>query len=544
MPSISLDKKKVLHYLGKKVNDETLRDRIAMLGTDLESITEDEINVEVFPNRPDMLSEEGFARSLASFLGIRRGLTKYKIHKSKYESNLEKEAIRIRPYVGNAVVKGIKMNDYTIKSLMNMQEKLHGTQCRDRKKASIGVYDLDTIKFPLNYIAVDKDFSFTPLFSEKKMTVKEILEKHPKGKDYAHLLPGPKYTVWIDSNEKVLSLPPIINSIDTAVTEKTKNLFVDVTGTHKRTVSETLNIVVSQLAEMGGEIYEIKVNGEPCPNLDPKSMVLKVNYVNKMLGLDLKPDKMATFLHKMGHGAEVHKNSLIVNVPAYRVDILHPIDLVEDVAIAYGYENFREEIPKVSTIGEESKDEIVIRKLANICAGFSLIEVYNYHLTNCNDLFKKMRCQKDNIMELLNSKNENYDVIRNTLLPGLMKILSENKHHEYPQIIFEIGRIVRPNANAENGAVEDINLSIALCHNNADFSSIKSHIKSIVREAGKTVSFKEGKNPSFIEGRCARIFINEREAGIMGEIHPKVLNNFDIELPVAALEINTEKLRD
>ena len=125
--------------------------------------------MEVFPNRPDMLSEEGFARALASFLGIRHGLTKYKIHKSKYESHLEKEAIKIRPYVGNAVVKGIKMNDYTIKSLMNMQEKLHGTQCRDRKKASIGVYDLDKIKFPLDYIAVDKSFSFKPLFSNKEI---------------------------------------------------------------------------------------------------------------------------------------------------------------------------------------------------------------------------------------------------------------------------------------------------------------------------------------------------------------------------------------
>lgn len=549
MPKVSLNKKKVMSYLGKGMDGPKLADRISMLGTDLERVTNDEIIVEIFPNRPDMLSEEGFARALSSFVGARAGLREYKVRASDYESHLDKEAIDVRPFAANAVVKGIKMGDYGVKSLMNMQEKLHGTQCRDRKKASIGVYDLDAIQFPLRYLAVDSGFAFRPLFSERRMTVREILEEHPKGREYAHLLPGPKYTVWMDAKDRVLSLPPIINSAETAVTEKTRNLFVDVTGTHLRTVQQALNIVVAQLADMGGEIWEVKVNGISYPNMKPTRMRLKIGYANKLLGLEMDGKGLCRLLERMGHGAGLEGDAVAVDVPAYRADVLHPMDLAEDAAIAHGYENFEPYIPEVSTIGEESPLEIHMRKTAEICSGFGFLECYNYHLTSEKEQFARMERGGDymkrpgaQFMRIINSSSESCNIVRNALLPGLMKVLSENKHHEYPQNLFEVGRAIFPDKSAENGAFEAPSLAVVMCSSGADFSSIKSVAESIARECGKKMEFREGKDPSFMEGRCATIVVGKRAVGTMGEISPKVLNNYGLELPVAALEMGVDSL--
>ncbi|RLG21632.1 phenylalanine--tRNA ligase subunit beta [Candidatus Micrarchaeota archaeon] len=544
MPNIILNKRKVLDYLGKEISDKELIEKIPMLGTDLSAVTDAEIDVEIFPNRPDMLSEEGFARALSSFLGIRTGLRRYAVKKSDYKSILEKDAVKIRPFVANAVVKGIEVDDYTVKSLMQMQEKLHTTQCRNRKKASIGLYDLDTITFPLTYKAVDSSFKFRPLGYDNEMTVKQILEEHPKGKAYGHLLAGPKYPIWIDSKKQVLSLPPIINSAETAVTEKTKNVFIDVTGTHKQTVEQTLNIVVAQLADMGGEIYEVKVNEISYPKLEPLSMEVDIADANRRLGLKLSGSEMAKLLAMMGHEARVKGDVLEVLYPAYRTDILHPVDLINDISIAYGYDNFKEEIPNVYTMGEESYEEILARKIAEVCVGFSFLECYNYHLTNVDEEFKKMNRKAEKYIELANAKNENYNIIRNSLLPGLMKVLSENKHYEYPQNIFEIGRVVFPDEKSENKAREELHLAVALCHKNADFSSIKAVAEAVARECGKKIDVVEEKDPAFIGGRCAAILLDGKKIGVMGEIHPLVLNNFDIELPVSALEIDIKPLGD
>ena len=356
MPTVRLNRKEVESLLSKKVSLEVLKDRISMIGTDLEEINDNEIIVEIFPNRPDMLSEQGFARALSSFMGIKTGLKSYKVKKSIYKVEIDKSVSNVRPNTVCAVVKNLELTDEKIKSLIQIQEKIHVTYGRNRRKASIGIYPLEKIKFPLKYLALSPEkIIFRPLESEKRLSAIEILKNHPTGKEFAHLLKNfSSYPVFIDSNTEILSMPPIINSYNTGkITESTKDVFIECSGFSLETLNKVLNILVTALADMNGEIYEVTViknsKKEVYPNLKPEMMPINKDYVNKILGLNLKDQDIKKLLERMGYGIKGKK----VLVPRYRTDILHEIDLVEDIAIAHGYENLKPLIPNVSTVAEE-----------------------------------------------------------------------------------------------------------------------------------------------------------------------------------------------
>ena len=282
MPTIKLNKKDLLNLIGKKLSDKELKDRISMLGTDLEEVNDNKITVEVFPNRPDMLSSEGFARALSSFIGLKKGLKEYKVKKSNYIVKLDKKVKLVRPYAACAVIKNVTLSEEAIESLMQVQEKLHTTHGRNREKASIGVYNLDKIEFPLTYTTKSKDFEFTPLETSKDKNLSWILENHQKGREFKHLLKNfEEYPIWLDSKNRALSMPPIINAEDTKVTKKTKNLFIDVTGKDEQAVEKALNIIVTSLVDRGGEIYSVKVGNKTYPKLEPNKIRINYSYLNR-----------------------------------------------------------------------------------------------------------------------------------------------------------------------------------------------------------------------------------------------------------------------
>jgi phenylalanyl-tRNA synthetase beta chain len=532
MPTITLDKKDLMNLLGKKVPDEKLKDRISMLGTDLEKVTNDEIEVEIFPNRPDMLSAEGFARALSSFIGIKKGLKEYKVNKSTYKSKKDKKVALIRPFAVNAVVKNVVLNDAAIKSLMQVQEKLHASHGRNRKKVSIGVYDLDKIKFPLTYTTKPKSFKFTPLESSKDMTISEILEKHPKGRDYNTLLENFKECpIWLDANNQVLALIPIINSEETKVDEKTEDLFIDVTGTDIAACEQALNIIVTSLADRGGKIFEVKVDNVSYPNLKPKKIKLKREYINKILGLELTEAQIKALLSKMG----INYSATTASIPAYRTDILSEIDLTEDIAIAYGYENFIPEIPNVATIGGENEFEIFKNKICNILSNSGLIETNTYNLTNKLAQTKSMNLKDLKLVEISNALNEDYNVLRAWMIPSLLEVLKNNKHYDYPQRIFEAGIVF-------NGEKENVRLAVLLASQKTTFTDIKQILDVIFNSLGLTYEMKDIGHDSFIPGRVGRVTCKNKEVAYIGEIHPQVLSNFTLETPVAALELNLADL--
>jgi phenylalanyl-tRNA synthetase beta chain len=539
MPLITIDKQDLLELLGQEIPDDVLSHNISMMGTDLRQVA-DTIDVEIFPDRPDLLSTEGFALALEGYLGIKTGMPHFEICNEGHTAYIDEKVEKVRPFAVCAIIKDIHLSDGAVKSLMQIQEKLHITHGRNRKKVAIGVHDLEKIEFPVTYTTKPKDFSFVPLEWYSPLTMEEILQKHKKGIDYAHLLEGfSEYPLWIDAKGTVLSMPPIINSEDTKVTEDTKHLFLDVTGYSKKALEQALNILVCSLARRGGHIYSVHVfeRGKEFyyPDLTPQHMNLDLDFVNRWLGLDLTGNDVKTFLERMRY--DVTGNA--VNIPAYRADILHPVDIIEDIAKAYGYHNIQEVIPEISTIGEENPLEIFSRRIGYLMAGFNLLEVKNYYLTS-REYFEKTRIT-DTLLEMENAVTQEWNVLRSWLLPEMLYTLQSNKHHEYPQNIFEIGEVIKPDTSLPERTKEELHLAVIICHPRASFTEAKEILKALFTNVGCEFDLEYTDHPTFIPGRCGSIS-TDKDVGIIGEVHPEVLMAWDMENPVACFELDLQKL--
>ena len=544
MPTITINRKVVESLVGKKLPEKELKDRISMLGTDLEQVDDKEIVVEIFPNRPDMLSEQGFARAFSSFIGSKTGLRKYNVKKSGEKVIVDKSLKNVRPYSVCAILKNLKLDDEKIREIIQIQEKLHVTFCRKRKKAAIGIYPIEEIKFPIYFTAKKpEEIVFRPLEWKKEINAKEILEQHPAGIAYKDLLVGlKKYSIFHDANNDILSMPPVINSHKTGrVSDKTKEVFIEVSGYELHTLNYVLNILVTALADMGAQIYSMDVvypdKKLTTPNLEPTKMKFDLKYINKLLGLNLSEKQVKELLEKMGFSYE--KNTVII--PAYRADILHPVDLAEDIAIAFGYENFTPEIPSKATVGQEDSYEKFRKHVANILTGLNLFEISSYHLANQDKQFKDMSFKSDEFVKLANSLSEEFQIMRYWIMPNLMKVLSENTHNEYPQNLFESGKTFKL-GKSDTGVVEDDKLACLLCDNNIDYTKIRQVLDYLFSQIGLKYEIKEAQHPSFISGRSGKIIFNKKELGFIGELHPKVISMFGVEMPIAGFELDLRKV--
>jgi len=543
MPTIVLKKSVLEKVIGKKLPIDKLKDRISMLGTNLEKIESDEIHVEIFPNRPDLLSEQGFARAFSSFIGIKTGLREYKIKSSNCKVIVDK-SVAMRPYTACAIVKNLKFNDERIREIIQMQEKLATTHGRKRKKSCYGIYPLQKINFPITYIAKDpKTIKFKPLGFKEDIPADKIEELHPTGKEYKQITESwTKYPFYIDCKGKVLSMLPYTNSDDLGkIDETTKDVFIECTGTDYQNVEIALNMFVTTLADMGGEIYSIEMiypnKTSTTPNLNPSEMKIDINYVNKRLGLNLNEKEMIKYLASMGFG---YKNGKAL-IPSYRADILHQVDLIEDIAIAYGYENFEEIIPKVATIAQEDEFEKFKKKIIYLLIGLNFLETNSYHLIPKTLQLNNMNIQSE-VIPLVDPISIEYNTLRSWLLPSLLQILKENKHNEYPQNIFEIATVFLPDKQKATLVDEKQHLSIVLCNPEIDYTKIKQVIDYLLRMFSIEYTIKETAHPSFIPGRVAEVIVNKISLGFLGELHPTVLTNFTIDTPIAVCELDCNML--
>ena len=544
MAVINVNKEEFLHLVGKKISNKEIEDAVNALGMDLEKIEGNEITVDITANRPDLLSQSGLAGAVSSFLDIKKGLRKYEVRKSKYAVNIE-NAFGRWPYVACAVVKGAILDDERIKEIIQLQEKLGATFLRNRKKGGIGLYPLKNIKFPVRYTCeTPEKIKFRPLGFSKPATAFEILETHPTGREYADIMSSwEKFPVFLDAAEKIMSMPPIINSEDMGrVMEDTREVFIETTGTDFRTINYALNIVVSSLVDMGGKVYSVKLlKGKKTietPDFNPEEMKFDINYINRLLGLNMNEAVLRKLFLRMGYGI---KNKNTVLVPALRTDIMHQTDLAEDAAVAYGYENLKEEIPEVFTIAEENKLEIFKKKIAEIMCGLGLLEVHSYNLTSRINQAEKMHTAVK-CVELANAINEEYNVLRAWVIPSLLNILSGNKHNEYPQNLFEIGDVFKYNDSRESGVEEFVRLGVCKCHNGVSFTDIKQVLDSLMHALDLNYEIKDAEHNSFIPGRVGRISARGTDIAYIGEIHPQVLSEFNLELPVVVLELNLSEL--
>jgi len=550
MATVEFNIKDFRKLLGQDMSLDEMRERIPMMGVAWDHDTEESFTIEVEPNRPDFLSVEGVVRNLKGILGIEKGLIKYEVHDSKETLKVKKSVKGIREHIVMGIVKNIDIDEDLLKSIIQIQEKLHITHGRRRKKVAIGIHDYDKVKGPFTYECVKPEsVKFIPLDMNQELNLKEILQEHPKGKDYSWILETfEKYPLITDSNGSVLSFPPIINGELTRVTEKTKNLLIDITGTDEIAVNQALNILMALFHDRGGELFSVKIKHEDkeekiTPNLEYWKMELNLDYARKISGLDIKKNEVKDLLEKMRYGVEEKDDKiLIVHIPPYRTDIMHQYDLIEDLVIAYGYDNVKELELSVATESGLKMKEVLTDKIRELMIGFGLNELLTFSLTNKNKLYKMMNTKKMPTVEIENALNNEYSCLRTWLLPGLMETLSINNNKPYPQKVFEIDDCVVPDKNEDTGAKDIRKLAVAIADVNADYTLIKALFDSFAELLDLNVEFKETKNGSFIEGRVASIHYKGKEIGFLGEIHPQVLNNFDIEVPVVALEIELDEI--
>lgn len=547
MPVIEVNLKDFLSLLGEEKPLQEIEERLPMMGVSWEGRTEDSFSIEVFPNRPDMLSIEGLARAYASFTGLRIGLRPYEARESDYVAVVEGRVEAVRPFFASAVIKQIEFDDALIRSIIQMQEKLHITHCRKRRKVSIGLHDLDPIKFPVTYTARPASFSFRPLDERRKMNLTEILRELPKGREYAWILEGMReYPILMDAKGMVLSMPPIINSEHTRIDEATDSIFVDVTATDPKAMNEVLNILVTTFADRGAETYKVANRYMDrvveTPDVAPRTMELETAYVNRLLGVNLTDGQVASYLEQMGHGVKPG-SPVRVLVPCYRTDIMHPIDLVEDVAIAYGYDRFAPEIPEIASPAGEDPLEVFCRRLRNFLVGFGFQETMTFMMTNRRNLFERMCLPAEPVAETENPKTKEYTTLRNRLLPSLMEVLSINKHHPYPQNLFEVDDVVLLDPREETGARTAKRLAVILCHARSNFSEAKAVMNSILGNLGLTqVEIEPTDLPCFIEGRRLVAKVDGRPICWAGELKPEALERWGLEMPVAGLEMDADRL--
>ncbi|MEK6988189.1 MAG: phenylalanine--tRNA ligase subunit beta [Candidatus Thermoplasmatota archaeon] len=537
MTNVDVPYEDLIDLLGKRLTIEEAVDRITFMGSGPEGVQGDVMTFDIFPNRPDLYSVEGIARGLRGYLDLEVGLPRYAVEPSGIEFSVDPSTQRVRPFAVGGIVRGVSLDDYLLRSLVDLQEKLHLTTGRKRRKVAIGIHDLDRVTPPFLYKAVKPhEVRFVPLGLAREMDLAEILSSHEKGKEYASILHGKDvYPIILDSRGKVLSFPPIINGVVTQLTPNTRNLFLDVTGTEFEAVSGVLNILSTALAERGGRIQTVRTTYADrtvdTPDLTQPPYSVNLSRARELLGIDVSPEKAAELLRRMRYDARPSGGRVDVLVPAYRMDILHEVDVAEDIAIAWGYDRYPRELPRRQTIGTPLSKNDFADELRQLLIGYGYQETMS--LTMASD--KEPLATPDRVV-IRNPISEDLTTLRSSLLPGLLNLFKLNKHRELPQRIFEVADVVLDGKNVRHVAA-------AAIHYKASFTEAKSLVLSLLRDVGHTAEIEPDEDGNFLPGRAAAILLEGEDVGHFGEIHPRILEAYTLVQPVMAVELDVEPLR-
>ena len=547
MPKIDVSHKDLCGLIGRKLSTEQLADEVLYAKGELDEVNGDTLKIDIKDtNRPDLWSAEGVAREIRA-RSKKSGLQVYEVRKSSYVVNVDTKSAS-QPMTVSVVAKNIHIDDAFMSQIIQLQEKLSVTFGRNRKDISMGIYDIDKITFPLTYTSLHPEkIRFVPLDFKREINGNEILELHPKGKEFGHLLKGhEQYPIWVDANKNILSMPPIINSDSHGkVVKSTKNVFIECTGYDMKILNTAICILAAQMADRGANLYSVKVNyGKKSiltPDMSPKKFYTTVSYVNKVIGTGLTDKKFIELAEKSLYDAKIVGRKVEILYPAYRQDIMHERDIVEDIAISLGFNSLEPLNPKLITKGGLLRDQIYADRIAEVMTGCGFQEILSYTLTNTSNLFEKMNIAGKAI-EIEKPQSSNWSVFRTSLLPGLMEFLAKNKHVEYPQSVFEIGDTIVEDQSVQTRSKDVPKMTAVISAAVVNYDQISSTLDALLRNIGIEYTLKKSSHPSFIEGRTAEILVGKTHTGFIGEIHPAVLNGWDLENPVVAFEIDLEEI--
>ncbi|MDP6334081.1 MAG: phenylalanine--tRNA ligase subunit beta [Candidatus Poseidoniaceae archaeon] len=557
MPTISVEQSLIASLLAKHnlVNDiEVLSNELPLLGTDIDNCTNEVLDIEIFPNRPDLLSGETLCRAIRTFIHEQKAEPNLNVKHGNVSITVDKELENIRPVVLGCIVRGVQLEgdieiEYFIKSLMDHQEKLHFALGRGRRRASIGVHDLSTLKPPFRVKAVSGDTKFIPLAMTEEMSITQILEKHPKGLDYAHLLEGfEKYPVWIDANDAILSFPPIINGNHTTVNKQTRDFFIDVTGWDHRSCEASLMLIASQLCERGGEIESVEVTSfdgvvKQYPDGSAIQHEVPIELLDGLLGRSLTDEEISKAINRMGgkYISRNDKSTITIEMPRWRFDILHPVDLIEDIAIGHGYEDLGSDVPKAPMTAIPRTDGHLRRRIRDSMQGMGFMQIQSLTLSNDEDQFDFMRFTPvGEVTRITNPITIDHTMLRQYLIPGLMRLLATNQHHNLPQSVYELGTVVRNHKNADR-------VAFLVAERSGGFAAVRGRVQAFMRDIGASnydiEKLPDGDGP-WLPGRAAKVVINGTHVGCFGEIDPSISEKFDLRVPISGAEFSLTNLAD
>ncbi|MBN2874895.1 MAG: phenylalanine--tRNA ligase subunit beta [Spirochaetales bacterium] len=567
MPKIEVNERLFFELVGRRMEDTELEAALETAKAELDGWGEDSadgggrlIKIELNDtNRPDLWSTAGIARQLR----VRDGGTipEYPFFSregderpSEYTLLVDSSIQKLRPYMAGFVIAGKPIDDAMLRDAIQTQEKLCANFGRKRRVLSMGMYRIDLIKWPISYKGVQPDaVSFVPLQMDEPMTLRRILAEHPKGKEYGHIIAdSPTYPILVGADDGVLSMAPIINSADIgAVQVGDRDILVEFSGTDMATVALATSIVACDFADAGYEIRPLRVEYDfdtpfgravtfPYYYQTPASV--DAGRISKLLGESIGPEKAIEALARMGVRAEAHGQHVRAWPPEYRDDFIHAVDLVEDVMIGRGMASFKPERPRDFTIGRLSPIESFTRKAKDVMVGLGYQEmIYNY-LGSGKDYIERMNSSADSIIRISNPMTENFEYVRPSILPGLLQSASVSSKAPYPHRIFEAGKVAFLDEAQNYGTSTRQRLGFLCSHQMADYNELAGVVSALLYYLGEDYTVEDGDDPRFLHGRQARILVQGVNIGVFGELHPAVLENWGINMPSVACELDLDSL--
>lgn len=544
MPVVSVKLWDLARLVGADLDQPALSELLEGLKLEVKKIEADTLTYDASHDRLDLFSAEGLARAISYLIGVRKP-AKYPVKRSEVYVD-SSGAPNYRPYVLMTIVRGVKLDDEGISQLFQLQEKLHLTHCGDRELVSIGLYDLDTVRFPVYYREVGTA-SFRPLGSERIMEASEIISGTEKGREYGHLVVGGRYPLLVDSNGTVLSLPPIINSEDTRVTEKTRNILIDVTGTQPRLMASILAVITSAAYERGAESVEVVpvVRGAATEELvmsalSGRMVTVRVDRVSSLLGVSVDLKDFLGHLERHGYIVEsASGGEVTVWVPPYRADVIDEDDVVEDIAISIDYNKIVGRMEPPTGRGAAHPLETLSKHLRDILVGLGFTEILNFMLSD-PDYLAAVGYTK--FVEVKNPKMRVYSALRPSLLPGVLRSLSKNvgKYGLQGLKVFEVGDAVDPDTLASlrlaSGAIYGPGVTLT------DGLAV---VKTVLEVLGLSPQFRRLEDVVLtIDGRSAAIEVDGVDLGVLGEVHPRFLKYLELNAPAAVFEISLNRLAE
>jgi len=558
MPTIDIKKRDLDSLIGRNLPLDVLEKMLMLAKAELKEYLAgtDDLKVELSDsNRPDLWSAEGVARQIRMALSGKPETYPFFDHgrKATREISVGKGMRSVRPYIAACTAAGIHMNDDVLAQMIQSQDKLAEIFGRKRTTVSIGIYELDRIMFPVDYHLVEpSSVSFIPLGMEEKLTLAEILERHPKGIAYGGIVkPFPQYPVLTDNMGRVLSFPPIINSREIGeVKPRTRNVLIEVTGTDLRMTALTLNILAASFYDRGAEIEPVLVS-YPYDTELGKRVAFPADTSGKFkiplakfsagLGEDVALADVKKYLTSYGHTVSSARDVISVVSPPYRDDIMHPMDLVEDYAISRGYESFEPVMPQQSTVGALSRLELLSDTVRGTMVGSGFQELMSNILCSREELDYAMP-EGEKLVEVDNIMSLAYSVLRNRVIPSLLNVETASSKAFYPHRIFEVGEVAVFDRDENMGSRTELHLGALISHPAANFSEMHSTLDILLYYLGMDYQLDPAEHPLFTPGRCGRINAAGISLGFIGEVRPEVLERKQITMPCAAFELTLDRI--